>query len=244
MRKKNTIIVIISLLASALFIGTAAMPAIAITAADNDSLNLDKEIKQSKESEECPLCAERLKDVDSTPSLSKESGDDSGCKTCEEAVQNAWEYAKTKADEEVDIPEIDLSEYGLLGKLNIILLQYRSTIRRYFIRFSVHFADGLYQESEELPFTPVEAVAGSALTFFSELIKIILQYGFFLGQAILQALIVVKDYVIDLCDGDGGGGGDPPDPPGSGNTLEGLVSLETTVVASETTQPQYGNNAL
>jgi len=188
MRNKSKITTF-SILVIALFIGTTIQSAVA-----QDQTTASSGAKVASVSND-------TQNIVSTPSTPG-----GGCPDCEQAVENAWNYAKEQADAAYPIPNVDLTGMGLIEKLNAILLTYRSTIRRHFIVFSVNFASKLNDELQYISFSIPEAMAGSVIAFFSGIIQTITDYGVFLAQAVLQGLFAVRDYVKALCSGEDVGG--------------------------------------
>lgn len=125
-----------------------------------------------------------------------------GCDSCQEAVEIAWDYAIANTDFEFDIDPEDLEGMSLIEKILFL----RSEWRKPFRNFAKHFGAKLWENSEALDFGIFEAIAGSGVVFTVEWIVLLISYGFQSLLITLEALNKVKEYVIDLCDGEEGDG--------------------------------------
>lgn len=231
MRKKNTFLMLVTLLISALFIGLSMAPATArLTASLSDSDKTEKVDATTEESvkvsnEGCPLCANQ--ETNSNTEMTAESETVNGmvivadteqteeppCESCHEAVVNAFEGIETYILD--NLPEFNMDDWE-----PFYVLEYALDARDVIIAGIISGIVALGQE-----FSPYLGQAtGVAI---GALVQALLN-GFHLITAVGKMMLAVVTYFIEVCIEIFGGG--------DGGTNVQTVASETSASTLETTE--------
>lgn len=233
MQRKNTLIMTLSLIIVGLFIGIAVASDSTGLAGDTadryypeepipDAIESDAEIVEG----DCLAC--QPQPLDGGENFVSTDGEtiNPSCPTCKEVVTEAWNYAMDQVTFIFDIDPDDLIGMSLFEKL----LYLRNAIRAPFRSFAKHFGIKLLEKIDELPFSIFEAIGGSGVIFTTEWFRLLVKYEFQPGLITLEALNSVKEYVIELCDGEDNGS-DPLEMP----VVEQTIAMPASQPATQTT---------
>lgn len=212
MQRKNTLIMTLSLIIVGLFIGAAVASDSTGLARDTADRYIPEElthepIPEAIESEaeivegDCLACQPQPLDGGENTVATDGETLTPDCPTCKEVVIEAWNYAMDQVTFIFDINPDDLIGMSLFEKL----LYLRNAIRAPFRSFAKHFGIKLLEKIDELPFSIFEAIGGSGVIFTTEWFRLLAEYGFQPSLITLEALNSVKDYVIELCNGEDNG---------------------------------------